>query len=91
MLSEQWRRESGTSSLMIEMVTCPSYQAIIGMGQKAVPMILAQLQSEGDRPQMWFWALRAITGIDPVPAEARGNFAQMARACLEWGRGQYVY
>jgi len=34
----------------------------------------------------WFWALRAITGADPVPVESRGKLKEMAQAWLAWGR-----
>ncbi|MGO9273516.1 MAG: hypothetical protein ACLQOO_25315 [Terriglobia bacterium] len=48
-----------------------------------VPLILAELRRELDH---WFWALKAITGEDPVPAVRRGNMKEMAEIWLEWGR-----
>lgn len=59
------------------------YQQIIGMGQAALPLILAELARE---PDHWFWALEAITQEDPVPAEARGKVPEMADAWLAWGK-----
>ena len=50
-------------------------------GLPAVPLILAELRRELDH---WFWALRAITGEDPVPAERRGNMKEMVEIWLEW-------
>ncbi|MGD1072729.1 MAG: hypothetical protein ABSB15_21620 [Bryobacteraceae bacterium] len=73
-------------SSITEMSMCPSYQAIIGMGKSAVPLLLSQIQSEGDDPDQWFWALSSITGVDPVNDVDRGDFSQMATAWLEWGR-----
>lgn len=61
----------------------PAYQRIIGFGLPAVPLILAELRRELDH---WFWAFKAITGEDPVPAERRGNMKEMAEIWLEWGR-----
>ena len=49
------------------------------------PLILAELNHE---PDDWFWALHAITGASPVPAEIRGNVRQMTDAWLQWGVSQ---
>jgi hypothetical protein len=61
----------------------PAYREIISMGKPVVPLILAELE---ERPDYWFAALRAITGEDPVPNEARGNVRAMTGAWLAWGR-----
>src|SRR5258706_9569892 len=45
-LVSSWRRERGAMSSITEVAVCPSYQSIIGMGAGAVPLILAQLESE---------------------------------------------
>ena len=74
-----------------EMVMCPSYQRIIGMGEKVVPMILRQLEHEGEQPENWFWALRHITGENPVPPEIRGNRRAMAKVWLDWAKGRYAW
>jgi hypothetical protein len=83
-LVTQWRIERGARSSITETVIMPAYQTIIGMGQSAVPLILAQLRSEGDDPDQWFWALQAITGENPVRPEDQGNFQKMAEAWLRW-------
>lgn len=80
----KWRSERGTRSSINETVMMPAYQEIIGMGRTALPLILAQLRSEGDDPDQWFWALRAITGVNPVKPEDQGNFQAMALAWLRW-------
>jgi hypothetical protein len=83
-LAQRWHRERGATSSITQMAMCPSYQRIIGMGSKAIPLILQQLENDSDEPDHWFWALRALTGADPVPAEMRGDMREMARAWLEW-------
>jgi hypothetical protein len=83
-LIRQWHHERGITSSIVEMAMCPSYQQIIGMGPVAVPLILRQMESEGDDPDMWFWALTAITNADPIPDEIRGDYVEMAKAWLEW-------
>lgn len=90
-LKELWRRERGATSSITIMATCPSYQGIIGMGETAVPLILRELENEGDQPDMWFWALKAITRDDPVSERDRGDMKAMADAWLSWGTGRYAW
>ncbi len=84
-LRREWREMRGARSSVAEMVMLPAYQKIMGMGRSVLPHILAQLQSEGDQPDHWFWALAAIADDNPVPAESRGKVREMAKAWLEWG------
>lgn len=85
-LVRQWRNERGAMSSITEAAVCPAYQSIIGMGYTAVPFLIAQLQSEGDDPDQWFWALKAITGADPVAEADRGDFRAMAKSWIEWAQ-----
>lgn len=64
-----------------EIVLHPSYQQIVGMGPQALPLILRELE---DNPGHWFWALRAITGEDPVLPDHQGIVAEMAQDWLDW-------
>ena len=84
-LVEAWRLERGAKASITEAAMCPAYQSLLGMGPDVVPLLLKQLRSEGDKPDHWFWALKAITGADPVSANDRGNLKRMAAAWLEWG------
>lgn len=67
---------------------CPAYQSIIGMGPVAVPLIFAQLECEGNEPDQWFWALKAILGYDPVRDEDRGDYVRMAESWLNWAKSE---
>lgn len=82
-LADRWRRETVFQSSVHQMATHPSYQEIIGIGRDAIPLLLQELESN---PDHWFWALRSITGIDPVPPKDRGHVRAMTDAWLEWGR-----
>ena len=82
-LAAEWRRETGHLSLMSDIVLHTAYQQIIGMGKPAIALILQDLQHQ---PDHWFWALRSITGENPIQPEDRGRLAQMAAAWLAWGR-----
>jgi hypothetical protein len=82
-LAGKWKNETQFSATMIEIAMHPAYQQIIGMGSAAVPLILQRLATE---PDHWFWALKAITGDDPVAEDHRGNLKAMTQSWLAWGR-----
>lgn len=76
-LAAKWKEERQFLSSSTQMAMCPSYQQIFGMGRDALPLIFHELANE---PDHWFWALKSITGEDPVPAEQRGIIRAMASA-----------
>lgn len=84
-LAADWKARSRHMSNVAQMAMLRPYQQIIGLGPAALPLLLGELARE---PDQWFWALEAISGEDPVPAEANGRVAEMARAWLDWGRGR---
>jgi hypothetical protein len=85
-LADQWRHERGATSSIEEMCTSPAYLSIMALGPEVLPIVLQQLRSEGDNPDHWFIALHHITqGLDPVPAEDKGDIVKMADAWLKWG------
>jgi hypothetical protein len=84
-LAATWRHETAPMSSTTEMAMHPAYQQIIGMGLTVIPFVLRELEI---RPDHWAWALKAITGIDPVQPLERGRVKQMAEAWLRWGREQ---
>jgi len=87
----EWQRERGATSSITGMAICPSYQRIIAMGEKVVPLILRQMEIEGDEPDMWFWALHILTGADPITDDDRGDIVRMAQVWLLWARGRYAW
>ncbi len=82
-LAQAWKQDTRYLSSTTEIATHPAYQRIIGLGRDVVPLILADLRQE---PHPWFWALRAITGEDPVPTANKGKVRQMAEAWIQWGK-----
>lgn len=82
-LTDKWREETGLLSSPTKKAAHPAYQQIIEMGEKAVPLILRDMQTH---PGHWSMALQAITGENPVPKEAAGHVSQVAKAWMEWGR-----
>ena len=78
-----WKRETAFLSSSTQRAMHPAYQGIIGLGPRVVPLLIEELQRE---PCDLFWALKAITGEDPVSADDRGHVQRMAAAWLTWGR-----
>ena len=90
-LVNAWKKEKKIMSSSSEMAMCLSYQRIIGMGEKAIPLIFDQLAQEGDEPDHWFWALETITGINPIPEDAYGDMNEMASAWILWAKKNNVW
>jgi len=86
-LTALWRDDTLALSSATEIAMHPAYQRIIGMGWAAVPLILRQLRNGADH---WFWALKAITGVDPVPQDRRGRMAEMRLAWLVWAEANGI-
>lgn len=82
-LVERWRQTRGHHSRVDRLVMNEAYQAIIGLGPPAIPLLLKEMEQ---RPSHWDWALRAITQVDPVPKEMWGDIKQIAAAWVEWGK-----
>lgn len=81
-LAERWREDTHLASSVSGIFLHPAYQEIIGLGPAALPLILDDLaRTRVD----WFWALRAISGENPVPPEERGQIGRMTERWLEWG------
>ena len=91
-LVEQWRTERpAAASSIAEIIACPSYLRIIGMGWRALPLIIEQLEREGNEPDHWCAALEAVTGEDPVPEDAQGDSVRIAQAWLAWNRTRVAW
>jgi hypothetical protein len=84
-LRDEWKAKRGHHSETAKLVIHPAYQQIIGIGPDAIGLILRELEVAPDR---WYWALRAITGEDPVPPSKRGDSEAMTHAWLDWGRSR---
>lgn len=81
-LTSRWRRETALHSSVTAIAMHPAYQQIIGLGERALPLIFQELRRE---PDHWFWALGAITGENPVPDDHAGDLEAMAEDWLSWG------
>jgi hypothetical protein len=80
-LTRQWKKETFLCSSVNALEQHPAMRKIVGMGKKAVPLIMVSLEGES---AWWFGALRELTGINPVPAEDSGRVRQMREHWLKW-------
>ena len=84
-LKSRWEEGTAILSSIADIAMHPAYQQIIGMGLNAIPLILEEMK---EKPSHWFWALKSITGEDPVLPEQRGRIKEMTNTWLNWGKKQ---
>jgi len=84
-LADQWDRETSFLSSTPKKVLHESYQSIMAMGPDVVPYLLRDLERNR---RSWFWALRHLTRVNPVPQQDQGNLDKMIAAWVEWGRNE---
>jgi hypothetical protein len=82
-LAAKWQSETMHLSSPHDIYLNENHVQIIGMGMAVVPLILKDMQKQ---PYDWFFALRAITGQNPVPAGAAGDVSRMSAIWLAWGK-----
>lgn len=82
-LLSKWRKETAFQSSPRVITSHPAYQQIIDIGEPALPFIFEDMPENGG---WWYPALRAITGDNPVPKDARGNRKLNDEAWLRWAR-----
>jgi len=86
-LADTWKSDTFNLSSIEQIVLHPNYQEIIGMGSRVIRLVLCELERE---PYFWFWALRSLTGANPVSENMHGDLMAMTNAWLDWGR-QHEY
>ena len=82
-LADTWHRAIAHHSSSSVRYGHPLYQEIIAMGPEVVPLLLRDLEANG---RFWFAALAKLTGANPVPESAWGNFEEKRAAWLKWGK-----
>ncbi len=82
-LSSTWQKDVLFLSSSQARENHPAYRQIIALGSAVLPYLLRDVE---ERQTHWFGALKAITGVDPVPMDQAGNIGLMAEAWLKSGR-----
>jgi hypothetical protein len=88
LLADNWKVETKYLSVMQQVVKHPAYQKIMEMGSMAVPLILREIQN-GETDYNWDYALRKITGENPVK-KGRYNYEEINKDWLEWGKRKSI-
>ena len=76
---KNWRESTIIEQSMDKILDSPHYQAIINMGEQAVPYILEQIQ---ERPDMVVFALRKILGFTVIPKNRK--IVPVDEQCRMW-------
>lgn len=84
-LSTQIDRRFAGGGLLTQRLFSEEYAQVIGLGPKVVPILLKELEQS---TSPWFWALKAITRVDPAKDVNQGDFASIAACWVQWGREQ---
>lgn len=82
-LAATWREETRHLSRIDLAQKHPAFREVVAMGERAVPLILADMEKNGGQ---WFEALSAITAADPIPDEIAGDIEKMEAAWFAWAR-----
>ena len=80
-LSARWRLATEQSSDPLEKIAHPAHLRIIGLGPEVLPLVFSELAERGG---LWFWALEALTGEDPVTQPA--SMKEVREAWISYGR-----
>ena len=81
--AERWKRETAHLSSPNQLMMHPSYQAILGMGERVVPLLLRDLR---DNRRPWFSALSYLTTENPIKPADSGKMDKMIAAWTAWGK-----
>jgi hypothetical protein len=87
-LVKKWKEETAYASSMTDIVYNAHYQQIIGLGWECIPYIMKELRED---PSHYFYALRMITGVDPIQEKHRGMLEGMTEDWLMWFSAQEWY
>jgi hypothetical protein len=82
-LTEEWIRDTAFYSDPVPIFLHRALFKIIGMGEKALPLILKEMEK---RSADWLVALDAVSPVNPVNAEDEKDFERAANAWIAWGR-----
>ena len=76
-----WQSETMFSSSISEITNNNAYRSIINLGEDIIPFIIQDLKINDNH---WFYALEALTGMNPIKNEHKGIVPLMKADWLEW-------
>jgi hypothetical protein len=78
-LANEWKLETSHLSFIRQKIAHVAFLKILLMGEKALPYIIEEIQTD---PNHWFFALRLISGDNPVRAGA--SVEEAVAAWTDW-------
>ena len=84
-LADEWIQETSHFSDPVRKFMHRAHFKIIGMGERALPFILKEVERMSGH---WFVALDAISPVNPVRPEDETSFDRTAKAWIEWGKSE---
>lgn len=82
-LALEWINDTQWDSSFSRIMQHPSFKKLVASGKPALSYAIARIR-DGDLQVHWFLIAKSISGVDPVPPEARGRLARMAEYWLDW-------
>jgi len=82
-LTTEFKEATKYSSNPGDTINHPSYQKIINMGPRVLPLIFEDVKRDNG---FWYEALRQLTGSDPVPKSQWGDIKAMNKTWLKWAK-----
>lgn len=83
-LAREWHEATMEITAPDVTLAHPACRAIVALGARVIPLILAKLEVDPHFP--WMFVLHEMTGAQPVPPESAGNLSAARDAWLSWGR-----
>ncbi len=83
LLKDKWKSETLYFSSSAHIFNNAHYLEIIGLGRKSIPWIIRELKKTNDH---WFYALKKITGKNPVNPEHYGIITKMKEDWIAWAK-----
>lgn len=82
-LKDKWKSETQYFSSSSSIFENSAYKEIINLGGKTIPWIIRELKKTDDH---WFYALKKITGKNPVNPKNFGIISRMKEDWIQWAQ-----
>ncbi|MBG6060994.1 hypothetical protein IWX83_000768 [Flavobacterium sp. CG_9.1] len=82
-LKDKWKSETLYYSSSSQIFNNSAYREIIALGSKTIPWIIRELKKTNDH---WFYALKKISGENPVNPDHYGIITKMKEDWIEWAQ-----
>lgn len=82
-LKDKWKSETLYYSSSSHIFNNSAYKEIIALGSKSIPWIIRELKKTNDH---WFFALKKISGENPVNPNHYGLITKMKEDWIEWAQ-----